>query len=216
MPVLVKKNEDMKMRAVFFSVSCALLLAVVTSPAFAEDKALDRAQFMLRQLNAQKVQLEQKNAQLSAEIEQLKKDSEKQLKQQKAGNEKLDSAVKKRDEYIASLKEKLKETVIALRKSEAERLQANSNSRSLDSEFKRCVDNNHQLVHMNDKLIENYNEKSCWDSIVHAEPFTGIKQVEVENILQEYRFKNEDLEVNSDVKYEQKGDLVSNAPGDNF
>jgi len=197
-------------------VSCALLIAMVTTPAFAEDKALDRAQFMLRQLNAQKVQLEQKNAQLLADIEQLKKDSEKQLKQQKAGNVKLDSAVKKRDEYIASLKAKIKETVIALRKSEAERLQANSNSQSLDTEFKRCVDNNHQLVRMNDKLIENYNEKSCWDSIAHAEPFTGIKQVEVENILQEYRFKNEDLEINSAVRYEQKGGLVSSAPEESY
>ena len=204
------------MRPVFLSVSCALLLAVATTPAFAEDKALDRAQFMLRQLNAQKVQLEQKNAQLLAEIEQLKKNSEIQLKQQKAGNEKLDSAVKKRDVYIVSLKEKLKETIIALRQSEAERLQANSNSQSLDSEFKRCVDNNRQLVHMNDKLIDNYNEKSCWDSIAHAEPFTGIKQVEVENILQEDRFKNEDLEINSGVRYEQKGDMVSSSPRENF
>jgi chromosome segregation ATPase len=204
------------MRPVFLYVSCALLIAAVTTPAFAEDKALDRAQFMLRQLNAQKVQLEQKNAQLSAEIEQLKKDSEKQLKQQKAGNEKLDSAGKKKDQYILSLKEKLKETVIALRKSEAERLQANNNNQSLDNEFKRCVDNNYQLVHMNDKLIENYNEKSCWDSIAHAEPFTGIKQVEVENILQEYRFKNEDLQINSDVRYEQKGDMISSAPEEDF
>jgi chromosome segregation ATPase len=204
------------MRPVFLYVSCVLLLAVATTPAFAEDKALDRAQFMLRQLNAQKVQLEQKNAQLTAEIEQLKKESEQKLKKEQAGNEKLDSAVKKRDEYITSLKEKLKETVIALRKSESERLQANNNSKALDTEFKRCVENNHTLVVMNDKLIDNYNKKSCWDTIAQNEPFTGIKQVEIENILQEYRFKNEDLEINSKVEYEQKGDLVSSAPGEDF
>ncbi|MDT8281370.1 MAG: hypothetical protein RQ982_01010 [Gammaproteobacteria bacterium] len=197
-------------------ISCLLLILLATTPVSAADKALDRAQFMLRQLNAQKVQLEQKNAQLLADIDKLKKDSEKQLKQQKVSNKKLYSAGKKKEQYIEKLKEKLKETVIALRKSESERLQANSNGQLLDTEFKRCFDNNHQLVQMNDQLIKNYNEKSCWDSIAHAEPFTGIKQVEVENILQEYRFKNEDLEIHSDVRYEQNGGMVSSAPEENL
>ena len=110
------------------------------------------------------------------------------------------------------LREKLKQTQIALRKSEQERLQANSIGKFIDTEMKQCVSNNHNLVQMNDKLIDNYNNKSCWDSVAQNEPFTGINQVEIENILQEYRFANEDYKVKQSTEYVQKGGPVSVAP----
>lgn len=191
-------------------ISCLLL----SPSAKAADKALERAQFMLRQLNSQKVQLESRNAALTAELDALRKESEKQLKKHKAGNQKLGAAAKKKDAYIETLKHKLKETLVALRKSEQERLQANTTGKALDSELKQCVSNNHQLVHMNDRLIDNYNNKGVWDSIVQNEPFTGIKQVEIENILQQYRFANEDYEVRQKTEYQQSGGDVSAATDD--
>jgi septal ring factor EnvC (AmiA/AmiB activator) len=174
------------------------------------DKALERAQFMLRQLNAQKVQLEQQNSQLKKELDAIKKDAAKQEKKAKAGSKKLSQSNKKKDAYIAKLKEKLKQTMIALRKSESERLQANKMGMSVDTKFKQCVTNNHHLVKMNDKLIDNYNNKGCWDTITHNEPFTGLKQVEIENILQEYRFANEDYMILDESGYEQAGDESAN------
>jgi len=190
-------------------------LILLSTPVHA-DKALERAQFMLRQLNAQKVQLEQQNAQLKKEIDVIKKDAARQEKQAKAGKKKLSQSNQKKDAYIASLKEKLKQTVIALRKSESERLQANQMGSSVDTKFKQCVKNNHHLVKMNDKLIDNYNKKGCWDTITQNEPFTGLKQVEIENILQEYRFANEDYMIQDDSGYEQVGnDESANALLDN-
>lgn len=189
-----------------------ICFSVLSPSVLAENKALERAQFMLRQLNSQKVQLEKQNAGLKAEIDTLKKESAKQLKKEKAGNKKLGMAGKKKDKYIIKLKDKLRETLIALRKSEKERLQANTIGQSLDTELKRCVENNHSLVLMNDKLVDNYTKKGCWDSILQDEPFTGINQVNVENILQEYRFENEDLEVKQDTVYQQSGDSVSVVP----
>ncbi len=182
---------------------------MLSPSAFAGNKALERAQFMLRQINSQKVGLEKQNSGLKAEIETLKKDSAKKIKKEKAGNKKLGRAAKKKDQYILKLKAKLKKTIIALRQSESERLQANNIGQSLDSELKRCVSNNHQLVSMNDKLVDNYSKKSCWDSIRQDEPFTGINQVKVENILQEYRFDNEDLQVKQKTSYQQSGDSAS-------
>ena len=189
-----------------------LCVFVLSPSVLADNKALERAQFMLRQINSQKVQLEQRNAGLKTEIETLKKESAKQIKKQKAGNKKLGLAAKKKDQYILKLKEKLKQTMIALRQSESERLQANNIGQSLDTELKRCVGNNHQLVSMNEKLVDNYSKKGCWDSILQDEPFTGINQVKVENILQEYRFKNEDLEVKQDTVYQQSGGSASVVP----
>jgi len=193
------------MQAVVFGIC----FSVLSPSVLAENKALERAQFMLRQLNSQKVQLEKQNVGLKAEIETLKKASAKQLKKAKAGNKKLGMAGKKKDKYILKLKDKLRETLIALRKSEKERLQANNIGQSLDSELKQCVDNNHSLVLMNDKLVDNYTKKGCWDAILQDEPFTGINQVKVENILQEYRFENEDLKVNQATEYQQSGGSAS-------
>ena len=187
-------------------------LSLLSSSVFADNKALERAQFMLRQLNSQKVQLQQQNTALKAEIETLKKESARQIKKEKAGNKKLGLVAKKKDAYISKLKEKLKRTKIALRKSESERLRANNIGQSLDTELKRCVSNNHTLVSMNDKLIDNYSKKGCWDSILQDEPFTGINQVKVENILQEYRFDNEDLKVKQKTQYQQSGGAASVIP----
>ncbi len=189
-----------------------LCVFMLSPSVLADNKALERAQFMLRQINSQKVLLEQRNASLKAELETLKKESAKQIKKEKAGNKKLGQAAKKKDRYILKLKEKLRQTMIALRQSESERLQANNIGRSLDTELKRCVGNNHQLVSMNEKLVDNYSKKSCWDSILQDEPFTGINQVKVENILQEYHFQNEDLKVKQDTVYQQSGGSASVVP----
>ncbi len=190
----------------------ALCLSVASPAVLADNKALERAQFMLRQINSQKVQLEKQNAGLKTELATLKKESAKQIKKQKAGNKKLGMAGKKKDKYILKLREKLKQTMMALRKSEVDRLQANNIGQSLDTELKRCVNNNHALVSMNDKLVDNYTKKGCWDSILQDEPFTGINQVKVENILQQYRFENEDLEVKQDTEYQQSGGAASVIP----
>ena len=191
---------------------CSILLLTVSTAVFAESKALDRAQYMIRQLNAQKMQLEQQKAQLQAELEQLRKDSEKQLKQQKAGNQKLDQANRKKTEYIQKLRDKLKETVVALRQSESERLNANLMNQSMDSELRQCVTNNHKLVELNAELLQRYHDKGFWASLSQAEPFTRLDQVEIENLLQEYRFQNEDLQVRQQTRYEQFGNDESSAP----
>jgi hypothetical protein len=186
-----------------------ICISTLSPSVLADNKALERAQYMLRLINSQKVQLEQQNVGLKKELDALKKESAKQIKKQKAGNKKLGMAGKKKDKYILKLKDKLRETLIALRKSEKERLQANNIGQSLDSELKQCVDNNHSLVLMNDKLVDNYTKKGCWDAILQDEPFTGINQVKVENILQEYRFENEDLKVNQATEYQQSGGSAS-------
>ncbi len=191
------------MHKLFRIVICGICVAVLSPTVYAGDKALERAQFMLRQLNSQKVDLEKQNASLRAELEVLKKMSEKKLKEQKSGNRKLDQDGKKKDRYIAKLEEELNETRVALHSVERESLQANTIGKSLDTELKQCVIKNHALVQMNNKLVDNYNNKGLWDFVSQAEPFTGIKQVEVENILQEHRFKNEDLKVERKTKYEE-------------
>jgi len=199
----------------YFKISLFTITALLLSQTIqADNKALMRAQSMLRQLNSQKVQLESKNSALTVELDKLRKETKKQLKKQKHNNKKLSISTKKKAKYIEKLRKKLKQILLALRQSEQQRLQANNMGKLLDAEVKQCVNNNGKLVKMNDKLIDSYNKKSCWDSIKQNEPFTGISQVEIENILQEYRFNNEDNQVKQDAEYEQYGSVDSVAPND--
>lgn len=181
------------------------LVFMVLSPAMAEQNALDRAQYMLRQINAQKVQLEQQNATLKQELDTLKNQSEKQLQKQKLGNKKLGKANQQKDDHIQKLRDKLRETLISLRESENERMLANRSGMAVNSQLQLCVANNHKLVALNADIVEQYETKGVWDALLQAEPFTKIEQVEIENIMQEYRFKNEDLELGSAQKYQQIG-----------
>ncbi len=186
-----------------------LLVFTGLSPAMAEQNALDRAQYMLRQINAQKVQLEQQNAMLKQALGTLKKESEKQLQQQKVGNQKLGKSNRQKSDHIQKLRDRLRETLIALRESENERMLANKSGMAVNSRLQLCVDNNHKLVALNADIIEQYESKGVWDALLQAEPFTKIEQVKIENIMQEYRFKNDDLELGSMQKYQQIGEPES-------
>ena len=199
----------------FTKITVVVFLSTLAVPVLADqDASLERAQYMLRQVNAQKDQLEQKNAELQKEIDGLKSKSEKQLKEQKLGNKKLGQDNKKKDEYIAKLRDKIKALVATLRESESERLLANKEGLAVNADLKACVDNNHQLVKVNDELVSKYGKKGIWDAMVQKEPFTGIAQTKIENIMQEYRFKNEDLEMKTTNTYKQVGAEENHAPAE--
>ncbi len=63
----------------------------------------------------------------------------------------------------------------------------NAQTQKLD----RCQTHNTQLVEITNELVEKYKNKGVLNSVVSNEPFTGIKQVEMEHLMQEYQDKIE-------------------------
>jgi chromosome segregation ATPase len=56
-----------------------------------------------------------------------------------------------------------------------------------------CEDKNRKLYSVTADLIERYQEnRGAWEKFLISEPFTGLKSVEVENLLDEMRTKAED------------------------
>lgn len=196
------------------SAFAVFILFSLAAPAMAEQNALDRAQYMLRQINSQKVELEKKNTELQMQVDELKKQSQKQLALEKSGNLKLDKSNKKKDAYIDKLRDKLREVMLDLRSSEKERLQANRTGTAVHSQLQLCVDNNHKLLALNNELVQKYGDKTVWQSMMQSEPFTKIEQVEIENLMQTYQFKNEDLGIDSAIDYKPVGSENSRAPVD--
>ncbi len=56
---------------------------------------------------------------------------------------------------------------------------------------KLCETNNDELYRIGRELVEWYSHKGAWNAILEAEPFTRMKSVEMENLLENYREKLE-------------------------
>ena len=50
---------------------------------------------------------------------------------------------------------------------------------------------NLQLYKYSVELMDRYKNKGVWSGVAQMEPFTGLKRVEIENLLDEYRDKLE-------------------------
>lgn len=105
--------------------------------------------------------LEKQHAQLESEWDQLRNQHKEALSELKNKTNELDDLVSAH---------KVTEGLLA------------RTERSLD----RCATHNTQLSIITEELIQNYSETGVVGSLAIAEPFTQLKQVEMERIVQEY------------------------------
>ena len=52
-----------------------------------------------------------------------------------------------------------------------------------------------KLNAVSQELMTRYHRKGVWDAILQREPVTGLKEVEMQNVLQEYQDKLDGLKV---------------------
>ncbi|MDN5936867.1 MAG: DNA repair protein, partial [Nitrosospira sp.] len=96
----------------------------------------------------------------------------------------------KRNEELASqsrqLEQDLKDTAAALEKQNEQR--------------KLCEANNAELYRIGRELVDWYTSKGPVNAMLEAEPFTGMKRVEMENLLENYRDKLEGQRLEPSIK----------------
>jgi chromosome segregation ATPase len=204
----------------------AILLAVGAANA-QEDRsqqALARAQALLRQVSAQKQELEGANARLAAEVDAL----DKKLKRAEAGlkeaNAKLEAeqrntaraaqSLENASGRQARLEERLRETNTTLRSTnaalqEAKREVAGLEGRvaELEGQLAETERKNLDLYQANVELLDLYKKKGAWAAMLQREP-SGLKNVQIENTLQEYRLKLQDS-----LADRNRGAALGDAPG---
>lgn len=167
----------------------------------AQKNALNKAQFMLRQATTEKAELQQQADALKQQVEKLTKELALTHSDAGATKQKLQDGFaqtieqwRQRDAkqtgQLEELREQLK-TQSAQHAALDEKLQVQTNN------FSVCYGNNKQLLDLNHELLERYQNKGVFAAIRQKEPFTGLSQVEVENLVQDYRYKLDDLTVNA-------------------
>lgn len=189
------------MRLTFFIV--AVLSAAVwptdtvqAEPA-ADPKALAKAQHMLRRVSAERDELQAEKSRLQATLDKQKSETAGLQKKYDALRSRSENVLNQANEIIAGLRSQLQETSQTLNHTQTEKQQLEDTRVAQAKQIEICSANNAKLVQVNSELLEHYNRKGVWDSMVQREPFTGLKQVEIENLMEEYRAKLDELRVSS-------------------
>jgi chromosome segregation ATPase len=174
------------------------------------DPAAARLQQQLRRLQADKSELQTQNADLTGQIEELKA----RLLGLEKTNQEHEASLARYEEAVGAYKQRLEESFERIRQTDAQlldlagvqqetsaalqhsRAQGERLTGELEDRTRQlgdCEDKNAKLYEANVEMAERFERKGLWDALLQAEPFTGIKQVEVENLLEEYRYRIEDL-----------------------
>jgi predicted nucleic acid-binding Zn-ribbon protein len=189
---------------------CALLLAapLLTDRAQADDagaqKAMAKAQFMLRQVTAEKTALEQQVADLQKQVQGLTQQLGDVKKSATARQENLAQQLAGTSEKFRDANEKmggeLKDVRVALRDKTQHAAELEQRLQAQTDNFKLCYANNKKLFDLNRELLARYQEKGVVDAMKQKEPFTGIKEVEVENLVQDYQYQFDGLTINAPIE----------------
>ena len=198
------------------AIVCLLLISDASAEVAARDNgndaALAKAQYLLRQISMEKEALQAENAHIKEEVEKRDKkitalnkkiDSTKKSlsstrdtvgKYQEAVSAQRTRMVEMRDKF-QKLVDKYKELVVALRLVEGERASIQKANQSGLRELDNCADKNQQLYQVNLELLNQYKNKGVWDAMLQKEPVTQLKQVEIENIIEDIQYRIEKLKV---------------------
>jgi DNA repair exonuclease SbcCD ATPase subunit len=193
----------MKNTIVEFSLLFMLCVLAIPS-AHANNEALAKAQFMLRQAAAEKSKLTAENQKLIAENAALAKrvaELEARYEKQKSSSAKKSAAQSQRYETtLKQLNEERdahRETSTRLKQLSQEQQRVVGIAKHQVEAIELCVNNNRKLYDINRELLGQYEEKGVWGALTQAEPFTGLKQVEIENLVDDYQYRLDDLRVDT-------------------
>jgi len=181
-----------------------------------DDGGAARLQAMVSQLTNEKTQLQAENkdakAKLDAANADLKKvrdqnaDLQKRLSQNEAAltqstaanTRSADQAAQQRARMDELVKQ-FRETIENLRQTELERNQLKTTLAARESVLNQCVANNDKLFATGNEILDRYENKGCFSSVREKEPFTQVKRVQLQNLVDEYRWKLEDQKLPDSV-----------------
>lgn len=189
-----------------------LLAVTVASPLWAADA--NREKQMLRRMQQQMQQAEQARAQveqekaaaladkgkLERELDQARLTGRK-LAGERAARSRVERELKAAQGDLDTLRKKLADTEARLADTQA-KLQATGQTLAQTETAKKqtetqlagtrldlgqCRTQNGRLYELTREMMSKYRGKTCQDALAQAEPFTGLKRVEVENLLETWR-----------------------------
>lgn len=187
----------------------ALFLAAMfaATPALAAEKKADpnkgevrRLQQMQRQLEREKTQLAEQKAAAESELGEVRKKVDGESRRAAALSRDAAALRAARDATAAKLAEteaELRKTQEAQRAAEAEGKRLQAALAAEKQQLQVCTERGQELRKVSNQVLDLYEKKSCLDSSLQREPFTGLKRVEIENAVEDMREKLDSQRVGS-------------------
>lgn len=171
-----------------------------------EREMLRRAQESLRQSQADnaelaraKVEAEQKLKEATAQIDAARSASKSAQSSQSALHTQLQTATASQTELTQKLDDanrqllalgaRQKETAGQLSTSESQLRQVRQDLESSRATNNSCEAKNLQLYQYSQDLVQRYEKKGVWAALTQKEPVFGIREVGMQNVVQEYQEK---------------------------
>jgi chromosome segregation ATPase len=186
---------------------------ILTSNAWSQDDRASRERIALRRAQQQVQQALQEKTALEEKVHGIEQEKEKlagqidgaqaHAKAESAKNQRLqlsiDTITQEKQTLLAQkveLDQRLAELTAKHAGAERELAQSQATNKQLQSTLSKreqqvasCEDKNVKLYQYGRDLIGQCRDHSATDAVLRLEPFTGIKRVEIENLLEEYRDK---------------------------
>jgi chromosome segregation ATPase len=172
-------------------------VAAMQRAKLAVEGSLLQAQRAASSAEEEKAALRKKIADLEAESQRKTAKLEERIVQYAENLEKLkenrDQYKVKLDETVQLVKER-NEMIVTLR---SEKVELNADFQETTSGLRRCQKHNGRLTVLAEELVAAYENKGVGASLIQSEPFTQLKKVELEKLIQEYRDRidNENLDL---------------------
>lgn len=201
-------------RICFLSLAIALLCVDTEVLGQTQRSGSDSARVMqqLQQATAERTKLQADNDGLKKELEELKEKYAKTTAaqsslQQKAREAELAStrqqttgkdtseALEKSKAQLQELIGKFRETAQSLKTTETDNTNLKTQLETQERTYKTCVDRNAGMYFLNDEILRRMEDRGFWSKLSEHEPFTKIARTRLENLIDDYRYRVEELRV---------------------
>jgi chromosome segregation ATPase len=194
----------------------AILGTHVASAQTARSGGGNNAQLLqqMQQLASERTALQAENARMKKELADLTKERDTLKKSRSSGDdraqaqasqaavlrvtrekESLEGENQKLKERMQELVGKFRETATTLRDVEAERATFKQSLNENTAALATCTARNDALFKLNDEVLTRFEQQGVFSRMASAEPFTKLKRVQLENLLEDYRYRAEDQKV---------------------
>jgi hypothetical protein len=169
-------------------------------------EALRQAQADHATLSQQKAETEQKLTSLSNQLDAAKSgskaarsDLQKRLQAEQQGaqaaKKELQTRLDDKSLQLAAALDHQRETAAALLARQRELDETKKDLAASRAAGEQCEAKNVKLYGYAEEVLERYKNKGVWASLAQKDPVLGLKEVEIENVVQEYQLKYDNQKV---------------------
>ncbi|WP_400770291.1 hypothetical protein [Methylosinus sporium] len=140
-------------------------------------------------LQAKLAEAESERARLKDQVGAAKAEVKQVAKQNREAIEEFNRRIAERDETLEKWKAAYEEAADVARAKDAERAKFEAQTAAYKVNVKSCNAKNVELAKIGRELLERYEAANFVDLAAASEPLTGVRRVEIQNLLQDYNDK---------------------------